>query len=58
MSLYDRLGGKENIKRVVELSMQKALMTPQLKSYFDSTQIDLHIKRMAAYICYVIGGPD
>jgi len=56
MSLYEKLGGKEAIKKVVESAMIRVLETPMLKSYFDSTQIDLHIKRMAAYICFVIGG--
>lgn len=41
-SLYERLGGKNNIIMFAERTMEKVLDCPKLKPYFDSTPISLH----------------
>jgi hypothetical protein len=55
-TLFEKVGGMENIKHIASLTMKKVLECPILKPYFDSTPIDLHSKRLSYYISYLTGG--
>jgi truncated hemoglobin YjbI len=55
-SLYDKLGGIERIKQLTQNTMKKVIECGKLKPFFDSTPIELHVKRFAYYISYLTGG--
>ena len=55
-TLYDKLGGIDGIKKITETTMRKVIECGKLKPFFDSTAMEIHIKRFAYYISYMTGG--
>lgn len=58
-SLYDRLGQKDGIARIVEDVMAAHLTNPVVRTRFENSKDLDHAKRMAAeFFCAGCGGPE
>src|SRR5215216_2493709 len=58
VSLYERLGGSENIEAVVADFYQRILSDPTLKPIFANIEMD-HLRRhQVRFISYALGGPN
>src|SRR5829696_2878766 len=58
VSLYERLGGSENIEAVVAYFYQRILSDPTLKPIFANIEMD-HLRRhQVRFISYALGGPN
>lgn len=56
-TLYDRLGQKAGIARVVDGAVALYLTDPRLKADFDNINPDWLRKRITDFICQLAGGP-
>jgi hemoglobin len=55
-TLFDQLGGNDEIKKIAQMTMQKMLNDRGISEFFMYSDIDLHEKRLGAYLIYCSGG--
>lgn len=56
-TLYDRLGGENNIHAVVENLLYRVADDPDMVVFFTNTNIDLFAASLASQLCEVSDGP-
>ena len=56
-TLYDDLGGKEGVTKIVENTTNNFLADPRVKATFEETNIDRFKLLLADQICMLSGGP-
>ena len=58
-TLYERLGGKDGIKKLVDDAVDAHLNNPIVKTRFENTKDIEHAKRMSVeFFCAGSGGPE
>jgi len=57
-SVYEQLGGAPAIQAATELFYRKVLADDDLAPFFDSIDMDAQIKKQAAFLTMVTGGPN
>ena len=56
-SLYDQLGGKDNIAQAVDYFIDGIAFDPQIYPYFAETNIERFRNKMIEQLCFEAGGP-
>lgn len=57
-TLYEQLGGKEGIKKVVDRFYDKVLADPIIKDFFRDTDMEKQRRHQTLFISWVTGGPN
>lgn len=57
-SLYDQIGGQDNIRSAVELFYKKILMDGRVSHFFDSTDMRKLYAHQSQFLGYALGGPE
>lgn len=57
-NLYDKLGGKEGIEKVVEIFYKKILADPTVNHFFEHTDMKKQKRHQTLFISYALGGPN
>lgn len=55
-TIYEKLGGRETIDKVVDAFYVKVLADPTVNEYFTNTDMEKQRRHQAAFISYAIGG--
>jgi hemoglobin len=56
-TLYDDLGGKESLTKIVDYAMTAYLTDPRISDQFDNINIDRLKERLFLQFCELTGGP-
>ncbi|WP_062199444.1 group I truncated hemoglobin [Massilibacterium senegalense] len=56
--LYERLGGKEGIKKVVDLFYDRVLADERVNDYFKNTDMEKQRRHQTLFITFAVGGPN
>ena len=57
ISLYDRLGGLENIRKIVGQTIDRTSNDPRAKSVFEGIKLDPVKESVTTHLCEITGGP-
>ncbi|KAL4496037.1 hypothetical protein ABPG72_015459 [Tetrahymena utriculariae] len=57
-SVYDKLGGKENIAAAVSKFYDKVLKDDRVKHFFKNTDMKHQVKQQTNFLCFAFGGPN
>lgn len=57
-TLYDKLGGKEAVSKVVDIFYQKVLKDERVNGFFKNTEMEKQRRHQTAFISAAIGGPQ
>ncbi|WP_274363367.1 group I truncated hemoglobin [Paenibacillus thermotolerans] len=57
-TLYDKLGGKEAVSKVVDIFYKKVLADERVNSFFKDTDMEKQRRHQTAFISAAIGGPQ
>ena len=57
-TLYERLGGRPNIEKLVTAFYQRVLVDPLLAPFFENTSIEKLHKMQVAFFTIALGGPE
>ncbi|EAR90538.1 protozoan/cyanobacterial globin family protein (macronuclear) [Tetrahymena thermophila SB210] len=57
-SVYDKLGGKENIALAVTKFYDKVLKDDRVKHFFKHTDMKHQTKQQTNFLCFAFGGPN
>lgn len=58
MSAYDAIGGAGVVKAAVAVFYQRVLDDPDLKAWFEGTDLDRLKAHQRAFLSHVLGGPE
>ncbi|EGR34445.1 protozoan cyanobacterial globin family protein, putative [Ichthyophthirius multifiliis] len=58
ISIYQRIGGEESIKKFVQIFYQKILQDPRVKEFFKSIDMYKQIDNQNNFLTMVLGGPN
>ncbi|HSH25105.1 MAG TPA: group 1 truncated hemoglobin [Massilibacterium sp.] len=56
--LYERLGGKNGIEKVVDLFYDRVLADERVNEYFKDTDMDRQRRHQTLFITFAVGGPN
>jgi hemoglobin len=56
-TLYEKLGGKDAVARVVDIFYKKVLADERINSFFEHTDMETQRRHQTAFISYALGGP-
>jgi hemoglobin len=57
-SLYDRLGGRNSIRNVVDTFYDRLLEDPELGPFFDGADLEKLRRIQTDFLCEAAGGPE
>lgn len=57
-SLYERIGGEENVKLMVTAFYQRVLLDPLISPFFQDTEIEKLEKMQVAFFTIALGGDE
>ncbi|ADG05890.1 group I truncated hemoglobin [Kyrpidia tusciae] len=57
-TLYERLGGKEGIGKVVDTFYDKVLADPRVRHFFANTDMEKQRRHQTLFISFAAGGPE
>ncbi|MDN4075623.1 group I truncated hemoglobin [Fictibacillus terranigra] len=57
-SLYEKLGGRDSIEKVVDSFYEKVLADPVVNHFFEHTNMDKQRKHQTKFLSYALGGPN
>ncbi|KAL4468583.1 hypothetical protein ABPG74_005086 [Tetrahymena malaccensis] len=57
-SVFDKLGGKQNIEAAVNKFYEKVLKDDRVKHFFKNTDMKHQAKQQTNFLCFAFGGPN
>jgi len=57
-SLFDKLGGKPNLKLAVNIFYDKVLKDQRVSHFFKQTDMNLLMNQQQSFLCLLFGGPN
>ncbi len=58
MTLYEKVGGQEAVKEIVDDFYQRVLADDTVNYFFDRTDMEKQRRHQTAFISYALGGPQ
>lgn len=57
-SLYEQIGGEENLRKAVEIFYKKIFMDGRVSHFFDNADMRRLYAHQSQFLAYALGGPD